>query len=160
MVRLIEKFPLAANLIVIEFQFHYGAINSVYLFNFLFRFGSFQFHYGAINSNCHRLVLFQKCEFQFHYGAINRSNYRNLFERLFAFQFHYGVINSLLVLPFVFYIKYFNSTMVRLIDYTGTPNQLNGCYFNSTMVRLIVPIRAKGITLRIFQFHYGAINRS
>src|SRR5690606_29949371 len=52
------------------------------------------------------------------------------------------------------------STMVRLTAFTSVIRSASEKHFNSTMVRLTVHIDICACTLLLFQFHYGAINRS
>ena len=77
------------------------------------------------------------------------------------FQFHYGAINSLSTLNHHNLSKWnFNSTMVRLIEPRCRISSGIFWNFNSTMVRLIAHDARNINILCLFQFHYGAINRS
>ena len=73
------------------------------------------------------------------------------------FQFHYGTIKRRCVACFKVRGFYFNSTMVRLKEYSAALERAMCFYFNSTMVRLKGSRTDRPAARRGFQFHYGTI---
>ncbi len=70
MVRLKLIPPIAFNVVLNKFQFHYGAIKTKEINAISVYITEFQFHYGAIKTIQNTIKKCAKQLFQFHYGAI------------------------------------------------------------------------------------------
>ena len=80
-------------------------------------------------------------------------------QNFIRFQFQYGAIDRFILSTNICRCSSFNSSMVRLIAFSGVLSMSCFSCFNSSMVRLI-EIYGKGIVVRHlkFQFQYGAID--
>jgi len=73
MVRLVVESAKVEAEKFIKFQFHYGTIGSVIVFNAIQIIILFQFHYGTIGSYIRITSKGSTIRFQFHYGTIGRN---------------------------------------------------------------------------------------
>ena len=116
--------------------------------------------------------------FQFHFGSIGRTDPLYALYSLVEFQFHFGSIGRIQDRGLRLSLRRFNSTLVRLEDYTISrtfietkfqfhfgsigskfrqPTSRCSQSFNSTLVRLEVAFVTNPILLTMFQFHFGSI---